>query len=476
MTKDEIIAQKDREISRLKQELAQLKKLIYGFKSERLVSSDGAQQLSLFDSETPATASPDLPQQHISYNRRKPNHKGRNPLPDNVPVEEIVIEPENVPQGAKHIGNEVTETIDYQPASLIKRRTIRPKYVLPDTEQIVIAELPTRPLPKSIAEAGLLVHLAVSKLVDHLPFYRQSQQFKREYNWRLSPNTIYHWFSEMCDLLQPLFDTLRQQIRQSKYLQADESPLKVLDKNKKGKTHQGYMWVYRDPLQRLVLFDYSKTRGKTGPKEILKDFEGTLQCDGWQVYDKIAKTMPHVHLAGCIVHMRRKFYDAQDSDPHRAQYALKLFAKIYKLEKDTKLAQDKTKYRKEHIQPILEQLRQWIDQESIKVLPKSAIGKAMSYAINQWSKIMHIFTDGNIELDNNLIENKIRPLALGRKNYLFAGCAKNLAMMYSFFATCKEHDVNPRKWLEHTINNIANTKISALEQLLPHKFKQTLDS
>ena len=458
-------------------QLEQLLKLINGFKSERFVGSDSSKdQLSLFTKEVPSVAL-QTSQEQISYTRSKKTHPGRNQLPENLPVKEIIIEPEEDTTGFTKIGEVVSETLEYTPASLVKRRTIRPKYAKPNAEGIIIGVLPSRPIEKSIAEASLLAHILVSKYVDHLPLYRQIQMFKRDFGWCASQSTFCDWINSCSKLLEPLYNTLKQKIISSDYIQADEFPIKVLDKDKSRSTHQGYQWVYHSPLYQLVLFNYRKGRGVNGPKEMLENYQGYLQCDGYKVYDKIG-SQKNLSLVGCLVHARRKFYDAQDNDPQRANHALKIFAKIYNAEKQIKkqAAEDlnlKQTIRLEQIAPLIKEIKSWIEQESLKVLPKSAIGKAMTYYLNQYHKLETITLDPRLELDNNLIENAIRPLALGRKNYLFAGshkAAQNSAMLYSFFGSCKINKVNPREWLQFVLENISDWNIQELEQLLPNNF------
>lgn len=456
--------------SALEHENAQLKKLIFGAKSEKFkpIPVD-VNQLNMFADleESPQAAPQEIKVKE--HKKAKKTHPGRQPLPDHLPVEEVIIEPNEDTTGLKKIGEEITEVLDYTPASIIKRRYIRPKYAKADGQGIVIAPMPDRPLPKSIAEAGLLANIAVSKFVEHMPFYRQIQKFNRDYKLPIPSSTLNDWFVATCTLLEPLYNKLKEKVLDTDYLQADESPIKVLDNDKKGKTHQGYMWVYHNPLNKTVLFNYRKGRGQHGPKEVLADYEGILQCDGYTVYDKIGRSK-NITLTGCLVHVRRKYVEAKDSDTNLANYALELFAKIYQHEKQAKAREDRKAYREEYIEPLLQELKNWIDNKSTTTLPKSPIGKAMSYTLKQWDKIINIFTDGRIELDNNLIENKIRPLALGRKNYLFAGSHKGadrVAMMYSFFATCKANDVNPYEWLKRTLEEIPSSKMTELEVLLP---------
>jgi transposase len=449
--------------------------MIFGVKSERNRTAISADQLTLFGEDVDTSVSASNDKEIITYSRQKKKHPGRNSLPEHLPVEEVVIEPTIDVEGLQKIGEEITETLKYTPASLIKLRTIRPKYVHQSGEGVVVAELPSRPIAKCIAEASLLAFILVSKYVDHLPLYRQRQRFARDFQWHLPQSTIGGWVQACCILLTPLYNRLKQKLLESTYIQVDESPIKVLDKDKRGKTHQGYQWVYHDPLQKLVLFHYRKGRGMMGPKEMLADYKGYIQCDGYSVYDKIG-AQKGIDLVGCLVHARRKFFDARDNDEKRANYVLAIFKSIYKTERELKeqAAGDMRKIqqgRESHIRPMLEQLKQWVEQESIKVLPKSAIGKAMNYFQNQYHKLIQVTADPHLQLDNNLIENMIRPLALGRKNYLFAGshrAAQHSAILYSFFASCKANNVNPRLWMQHVLESINEYNIQDLDLLLPN--------
>jgi transposase len=462
-----------KEVAQLKEQLVQLYKLLSGFKSESFIAKTVVDQLSLFGQDA-IPQEEETPKETITYTRDKKKHQGRNPLPEHLPVREVIIEPEEDTTGLKKIGEEITETLEYTPASLIKRRTIRPKYAKAAGDGVLIAELPTRPISKAIVEACLLAYILVSKYIDHLPFYRQSRMFKRDFGWEPAQSTMSDWMASCCLLLEPLYNTLKQKILDSSYIQADESPIKVLDSDKKGSTHQGYQWVYHDPVQKLVFFNYRKGRGQNGPKELLANYNGYLQCDGYTVYDKIGAN-PNITLAGCLVHARRKFHDALASDQKRAQKALTIFKTMYLEERAIKEEakndfEQRKLSRNKRVKPLLKQIKTWIQAEQFNVLPQSPIGKAMTYFINQYPKLEAIFEDGRIELDNNLIENAIRPMAIGRKNYLFCGshkAAQNAAMLYSFFGSCKMQNINPREWLEDTLNRIPDHSIQKLEELLP---------
>jgi len=478
--KDKIIAGLREENTYLKAQLERLMKLIRGFKSERYVpQSPLVNQPTLFD--VPEDSSDEKEEiEKVTYERKKTKHKGRNPLPENLPVEEVTIEPEEETSGLKKIGEEITETLKYTPASLVKIRTIRPKYAKPNNTGVIIAPLPERPINKGIAEASLLAHILVAKFVDHLPFYRQIQIFKRDFGWEVSKSTLNDWMAACTKLLEPLYKKMLDQVLSSGYVQADESPIKVLDSEKKGDTHRGYMWVYYTPTDKIVIFNYRKGRGQNGPKEILKNYQGFLQVDGYNVYDKIAKLNPSIELAGCLAHIRRKYFDAKEEHPEKTKYILGLIRDIYIQERELKqrnsTPEEKTAYRKEHLQPIMDKWWTWMEGLSTTVLPKSKLGKALTYSVNQWHKIQTIVKNGSLELDNNLIENSIRPLALGRKNYLFAGShsgAERIAIMYSMLATCKKNNVNPFLWLKDVLGRLPNQSIQKLEELLP---KNWIDS
>lgn len=318
----------------------------------------------------------------------------------------------------------------------------------------------------------------MSKYVDHLPFYRQRQIFKRQ-DLKLGDSTLSGWFNAATRLLEPLYDCLQMNILQSNYLQADESPIGVQDSHKVGSLHTGYHWVYHAPIEGLVLFKYDKSRSQKAPQNFLEDFSGTLQTDGYKVYQNLQLTGELKRLS-CMAHARRYFEKALDNDKTRASYVLEQIQVLYALERKIKErktdAQLTQRYRKRYAKPILKQLHLWMQKEYPKVLPKSSIAKAIAYSLRLWTQLADYTEDGNYQIDNNSIENTIRPLALGRKNYLFAGshkAAQKTAMMYSFFATCKINQVEPYAWLNDVLNRISEHKANKLEELLPQNWKKT---
>jgi hypothetical protein len=257
----------------------------------------------------------------------------------------------------------------------------------------------------------------------------------------------------------------------------DESPIGVQDNHKKGALHTGYQWVIHAPVEQLVLFQYDPSRSKRLPEKLLDNFCGSLQTDGYQVYQNLA-TRNQLTLLGCLAHARRYFEKALDNDPKRAEHVLKQFQKLYAIEE--KIRERNTapaiivRYRKLAAVPVLNEMERWMKQHVYEVLPKSAIGKAITYTLNSWQNLIRYPDQGRYLIDNNLIENAIRPLALGRKNYLFAGshkAAQNAAIMYSFFATCKINQVEPLAWLTDVLNKIPDHKANRLNELLPLSWK-----
>ena len=327
MTNAETITISKKEYAEMKSELADLKfrlselnRLIFGAKSERFVAVD-PQQMSLF--EVAAEEKTKKQTEQISYTRSKKEDKKqpiRTELPAHLPRKVEVIEPENLPENAKKIGETITEVLDYQPADLFVRQIVRPKYIISSTDEkteIVIAQLPSLPIAKGNAGTGLISQILISKFVDHLPFYRQIQIFKRQ-NVNLAESTLNGWFNAGCRILEPLFEVLKQKLLSTDYLMADETPISVLTKDKPGSTHKGYHWVYYDPVNKLAVFDYRKTRGREGPDEMLKSFSGHLQTDGYVAYTKL-ENHENIVLLACMAHARRKFEHALNNDYDRAK-------------------------------------------------------------------------------------------------------------------------------------------------------------
>lgn len=470
-TKEDLIT----EVITLKTELAQLKRMIFGSKSERFTPAIEGQEQLLFDDIE--TIEAEIKQQDIAYTRTKVSqkekkHQGRLPLPKHLPRIEHIVEPSENTQGLVCIGKEITEELEYTPGKFFVNQYIRPKYARANNEGVVIAELPSRPIDKGIAGPGLLASILIEKYCDHLPLHRQLQRFKRE-NIHIPPSTIGDWVKYSTDLLAPLYDTLKKQVQASSYIMADETPIKVLDKDHDKGIHQGYYWVYRDVEKKLIIFDYQDTRGSSAPVNMLKNYKGFLQTDGYGVYDKYDK-QTDVTLIHCMAHARRYFEKALDNDKARAEFALQKIQLLYTVERNSREQNynptQRLKERQTISLPILIELKQWLKDSIIQVTPQSTIGKAIAYALTRWDKLCIYAHNGILEIDNNPVENAIRPVALGRKNYLFAGshqAAQRAAIIYSLIATCKANNIEPYAWFKNTLTIINECKANQLYKLLP---------
>lgn len=472
-------------VTRHTQELAQLKKMIFGSRSERYVPTDaGAMQGMLFNQDPDGASCSVIDAQKIAYVKTKvaspepKAHPGRMKLPENLRRETVVLEPdEDISEGRK-IGEDITEILEWEPGELYVKRFVRPKYVMavPDQDaecdtRIVMAGLPERPLEKCMAGPGLLAQIIIDKYLDHLPVNRQMQRFSRA-GVNIPLTTLTGWISSVCALIAPLGDALNNRVLQSGYLHADETSIKVLDKDKKGTTHKGWFWAYQDSRQGLVFFDYQPSRNKDGPDMILKDFKGYLQTDGYETYTHF-DDMKGITQLNCIAHARRKFSESLDNDAGRAGYALQQIGLLYDIERKAKdwSVEERLEIRQREAVPILESLGKWMKEQYAQLTPQSAIAKALAYSIKRWDKLSLYVKDGILAIDNNPVERSIRPVAIGRKNYLFCGsheAARRTAMLYSLIGTCKLHNVNPHEWLVDVLTRIATHPINRIDELLPH--------
>jgi len=458
-------------------ELENLKRQIYQSKSERHVSPEIAGQMKLELGEIGPSQEP--PQMEvITYEREKNTkpkpHPGRYPLPAHLPRKEIIIEPDEDVSNCVRIGEEVTEALDYIPAQFFVNRYIRPKYAKPNGEGVITAPMPSRPIPKGLAEAALLAIILLDKYLDHLPLYRIIQRFKRA-GIHISDSTIGDWINQVCNLLQPLFEAHRKEVLTQPYLQVDETTLKVLDRTKDKNVHLGYFWVYHSPIRRLVMFDYQPSRKKEEPVKCLQNYQGYLQTDGYQAYYQFKDTKGIV-MAGCMAHARRKFFEAGEKDP-RVVHALNTFQKLYAIEAQAReyslTYEQRQALRQEKAKPIWDAFKLWLLETWEGLTPKHKLNTAIEYSLSRWQELGRYILNGELEIDNNLIENQIRPVALGRKNYLFAGShngAQRSAMIYSLLGTCKLQGVDPYAWLKDVLLRLPDHPVNRVSELLPQNW------
>lgn len=481
-------------ISTLRLELDQLKKMIFGSRSERFVPVAHPSQLSLDMLTETETAPAIIDVRKIEYLRttvaqeKEPiSHPGRMKLPEHLRREEIILEPVNIPAGAKRIGEEITEELEYAPGELFVNRFIRPKYVVAVTEdggtRIAIAPMPVRPIDKSIAGPALLAFLIIQKYVYHVPLHRLMAQLE-SLGVKLAPSTVSDWVGGTARLITALYEALKTEVLQSGYLHVDETRIKVLDKDKKacptesfrrGQTHKGWFWVYNNSPGKMVFFDYQEGRDMKGPAGILDIYQGYLQVDGYSVYDGFVPRKG-ITVLYCMAHARRKFVEAMDNNKALAEHALEQMQALYAIERRCKdmPCEQRQVVRQQEAVPVLEALGKWMKEQYVQLTPTSPIAKALAYSIKRWEGLSLYATNGILHIDNNPVENSIRPVAIGRKNYLFCGsheAAQRTAMLYSLLGTCKMNGVNASDWLSDVLKRMPTHPINKIRELLPHNWQ-----
>jgi transposase len=495
-TYEKLLIEKDQTILKLKQQIEMLQRKIWGKSSEKYIPEDPQQRKFDFDGldllpeekELATSAKEEIEQyKTIRVKVEEKSHPVRKPLPEGLPREETHIYPGNINlENWTELAPEITEVLERDPARWFVRRIIRHKYVLKDKslvqdieKQIITAPMPLLPIAKSYAGSTLLADIIIDKYVNHLPFYRQIQMFKQQ-GISIAPATINGWFGGVADLMRPAYYRLKELVLRSGYIQSDETTIPIIN-NEKHKTINGYIWMIRAVTEDLVFFHYDYgSRAQKVALQLFKDYQGVIQSDGYAVYD-IYENKKGVLPIGCWAHARRKFEEALKEDKTRASYALEQISLLYDVERraDTENLSDeeRSELRSRLSYPIMVAFEKWILSEYPKVLPKGRIGNALRYTYNIYHKLTRYHLDGKLKIDNNLGENAIRPIALGRKNWLFCGnheSAENAAIMYSMLGCCKAHEVNFRHWLVFFLDNIHNYDddyTKDLAELLPHNFK-----
>lgn len=491
---DQTINQLDATISKLKQQVDMLLRKIWGKSSERFINEDPQQRCLDFEGldllpeeqELATSAKQEIEQyKTIRVPLQTKDHPVRKPLPESLPREECHIYPDNLdPEKWTELQPEITEVLERDPSRWYVRRIIRHKYALKDKsldveKQIITAPMPVLPIAKSYAGATLLADICIDKYVNHLPFYRQIQMFQQQ-GITISPATVNGWFQNVADLMRPTYYRLMDLVLSSDYIQSDETTIPIIN-NEKHKAIKGYIWMVRAVMRDLVFFHYDHgSRAQKVALQMFKDYQGVIQTDGYAVYD-IYENKKGVLPIGCWAHCRRRFDEALKEDKARASYALEQIGLLYDVERRADQEQlsfeERSELRCRLSYPIMVAFEKWLVNEYPKVLPKGRIGQAIKYTYGIYHKLTRYHLDGRLRIDNNLAENAVRGIALGRKNWLFCGnheAAENAAIMYSMLGCCKASGVNFRDWLVFFLNNIHNydTDYSKdLAELLPHNFK-----
>jgi len=456
-------------IALLEEQVDFLKDKLFGRKADE--PSADSRQFRLFEDEEPEEEPPPEEVKVPSYTRKKP---GRKPLPENLPRVDRIYDIEESEKkcscGCEKscIGQEVTEQLDYIPARIQVIRHIRLKYACKGCEglgsttpPVVIAPAPVQLIEKSIASSGLLAHVLTAKFVDALPFYRQEKQFSR-LGITLKRATMCNWALKVAAVCEPLYDLLYTEIRSGPLINIDETTLKVLSEKQRSKC---YMWVFcgGNRARRTVLYKYGPGRSGQVAKDVLADYRGYIQTDGYKGYDFLSQ-IEGVTLVGCWAHARRKFVDVTKIKGSRgssrkqtnAMKALKYIQKLYHIEHEysrMELSRENFQLnRSEAVQPILEEFLKFLTALSDRTPPKGVLGKAVSYALGQWPRLEAYLDQGYISPDNNRAENAIRPFVVGRKNWLFSGIEKGAeasALFFSLIETAKANDIEPYTYLKY---------------------------
>ncbi len=494
--KDLDIQQKTQAIVKLQEQIQALQRKIWGKSSERYINEDPQQRKIDFqglDILPQEIENAQKAKEEIELNktqRTKPASKERpvrKPLPKDLPREQVHLYPPNIDmQAYSELDPEVSEILEREPARWFVRQIIRHKYVLKDKSQaqenqkiILTAPMPALPIAKSYAGASVLSHITIGKYVYHQPFYRLHQEIK-QWGIHIPIPTMVDWSAQVADLMRPAYLRLKEIILKSDYIQSDETTLPVIN-NEKHQAVKGYLWMMRAVVENLVLFHYDKgSRAQKVALALFETFQGVLQSDAYAVYD-IYENKNGVMPIGCWAHVRRKFEEALSEDKERAQYALEQIALLYDVERhadqENLSNQERAQLRTRLCYPIMVAFEKWILAQYPKVRPRGRIGKALYYTYKNYHKLTRYHLDCKLKMDNNLAENAIRPIALGRKNWLFCGnhdAAENAAIIYSMLGTCKAHGVNFNQWLTFFLENVHsydNDYSKDIAELLPQNFK-----
>jgi transposase len=486
---EELIQQNEllrRENALLRQKIDLLVKRVFGFSSEQL---DPAQMQLLLQGQESIQPGVDVPP--VATPKAKPakpsGGESKPRLPENLPVVEEVIDPDVVkaePQAWRYIGQEVTEQLDYQPGRFLRRRTIRRKYVhkLDHDRPPIVAPLPECLQERGLVAPGLLAHVLVSKYCDHLPLYRQEQMYRRRHGIALPRQTLARWVELAADWLRPIYDQIRTGVLAGGYVQVDETPIQFLEPGH-GKTRQGYFWTCSRPGGDVV-FRWETSRGTQCLNNLIPvDFRGVIQCDGYSAYRAFANSRKGaIQLTGCWAHVRRKIYDALEQSPRTAAWLLGQIQQLYQVEATLREQQAgpqlRAAVRSSHSLPVVQRFERALIRlrSSHRHLPQSLLGQAIDYALGQWPTLTVFLENGRLEIDNNLVENAIRPTAIGKKNWLFvgeAGAGQRGAIIYTIVETCRRRSIDPYAYLRDILSRLPRMTNHQIPEITPEAWAKS---
>ena len=489
------IAQLREENRLLRQKLDLVIRQLFGKKSERL---DPA-QLELLLSDLDAADEPGKAEASSAHEelleaapdkfrrKRKPGER-RVRVPEHLPVVETVIEPDAVkacPEAWRRIGEEVSVQLDYEPGRFLQLRTVRPKYVRHADRNAppVIAGLPPKLIEGGIATAGLLTEIVIGKYCDHLPLYRQEQIYRQRHGVELPRQTMSRWMEAVADWLKPIYRQIRDDMFTGDHIEVDETPVKFLQPGS-GKAQQGYLWTYK-VVGGDTLFDWHDGRSHHCLESMVPNtFRGVIQCDGYGAYRTFAGKHPDaIELAGCWAHARRKFYDALEAgeSEQRVAWVLRQLQQLYRIEEQLRKSRAGPRQRQAMRSAVSRMIldRLWKAlyrfKASGKHLPKSLMGRALSYTLNLQSELSVFIDNGKVEIDNNLCENAIRPTAIGKKNWLFIGAKEagwRSAVIYSIIESCRSRGIDPYAYLKDVLTRLPTMTNWQIAGITPRAWAQ----
>lgn len=455
--------------------LRELKRHMYGRKSEKLASLPGGQEL-LFEEHEELLES--FPEVSVSSHKRQAKKKRSR---KDLPRERIEYEPaqtscECCGEELSRIGEEITEEYEFIPAKFVVIEHVRVKRACSKCKSSVqTGELPvdTQVLEKCKAGAGLLSHIVISKYCDHLPLHRQEGMYAR-FGMDISRKTLSEWVGKLAELLSPVAEAVRKEILASPALFADETTLKVQDKTMEG-LKTGYLWGMRAPPG--VYFHYAPSRAASVARELFSDFEGFVHTDAYAGYNPVFLPESCTRV-GCWAHVRRKFVEVQKVSGKESAFVLKAISQIYAVEKKIRnlTPQERFAVRQKKTVALLQNLKTNLDAFNEQTLPRHPLKKALEYTLNQWDELSVFVTNGLLEADNNMIEREIRPIALGRKNYLFAGShegARWAAILYTLIGSAKIHKLNPYDYLKDIMRRVHTHPASKVQELTPQFWEKS---
>lgn len=499
-----VLQSRDEFIEQLTQALILARNTRFAASSESLRSL----QLELFNEAEQQALSENAPENigedapsddDITVPKHKRRRGGRKPLPEDLPRIDVIHDLDEADKFCPHdghalkfISDKISEQLDIIPMKIQVLRHIRKQYACPCcTGMIKTADKPEQPIEKSQASAGLLAYIATAKYADSLPLYRQSTILER-FDIKIDRTTLANWMIQCGTLIQPLINRFEESLLSQPFLHMDETPVQVLNEAGKAAQSKSYMWVRSGgpPGEKMILFDYDPSRSGSVPNRLLTAYEGAIMVDGYEGYARVCREQSLIRL-GCWAHARRQFVEASKAGGQkkntRAEYALKLMAKLYAVEKSLKphrpdemdaqsFAQLRYEQRQKQAMPIIEKLEDWLNKARPLIAPKTALGKALHYLDSQWPRLIRYLDDGVYPIDNNPVENAIRPFAIGRKNWLFSASvegAKASANLYSLIETAKANGLEPFAYLKQVFTELPSVKnYDDVDKLLPQNINR----